>query len=42
MRCADWIVDLGPGGGDAGGNLVAEGPPAEIAKNPASVTGRFL
>ena len=42
MRCADWIVDLGPGGGDAGGNLVAEGPPAEIAKNPASLTGRFL
>ena len=42
MRCADWIVDLGPGGGDAGGNLVAEGPPAEIARNPASLTGRFL
>ncbi|MBR1587961.1 MAG: excinuclease ABC subunit UvrA [Kiritimatiellae bacterium] len=42
MRCADWIVDLGPGGGDAGGNLVAEGPPSEIAKNPASLTGRFL
>ena len=42
MRCADWIVDLGPGGGDAGGNLVAEGTPAEIAKNPASLTGRFL
>ena len=42
MRCADWIVDLGPGGGDAGGNLVAEGPPSEIAKNPASITGRFL
>ena len=42
MRCADWIVDLGPGGGDAGGNLVAEGTPAEIARNPASLTGRFL
>ncbi len=42
MRCADWIVDLGPGGGDAGGNLVAEGTPADIAKNPASLTGRFL
>ena len=42
MRCADWIVDLGPGGGDAGGNLVAEGPPAEIAKNPSSLTGLFL
>ena len=42
MRCADWIVDLGPGGGDAGGNLVAEGTPADIARNPASLTGRFL
>ena len=42
MRCADWIIDLGPGGGDAGGTLVAEGTPAEIRANPASVTGRFL
>ncbi len=42
MRCADWIVDLGPGGGDAGGNLVAEGPIDAIRDCPASVTGRFL
>ena len=42
MRCADWIIDLGPGGGDAGGTLVAEGTPKEIRTNPASITGRFL
>ena len=42
MRCADWIIDLGPGGGDAGGNLVAEGPPDAIRRCAASVTGRFL
>ena len=42
MRCADWIIDLGPGGGDAGGTLVAEGTPDEIRANPASITGRFL
>ena len=39
---ADWILDLGPGGGDAGGELVAQGPPAAIAASPRSVTGRFL
>ena len=42
MKCADWIVDLGPGGGDAGGNIVATGAPEDIAANPASVTGRYL
>ena len=42
MRCADWIIDLGPGGGDAGGTLVAEGSPETIRANPASLTGRFL
>ena len=42
MRCADWIIDLGPGGGDMGGNLVCEGPPAAIKACAASVTGRFL
>ncbi len=42
MRCADWIIDLGPGGGDAGGTLVAEGTPEEIRANSASITGRFL
>ncbi len=42
MRCADWIIDLGPGGGDSGGNLVCEGPPATIKACKESVTGRFL
>jgi len=39
---ADWVIDLGPGGGDAGGELVAEGPPEAIAVCERSVTGRFL
>ena len=42
MRCADWIIDLGPGGGDAGGTLVCEGPVSAIRACPQSVTGRFL
>jgi excinuclease ABC subunit A len=42
LAASDWIVDLGPGGGDSGGRLVAEGPPEEIRRIPASVTGRFL
>jgi len=39
---ADWVIDLGPGGGDAGGELVAEGPPDAIIACERSVTGRFL
>src|SRR5262245_33834128 len=42
MKAADWIIDLGPEGGDAGGHLVAVGTPEEVAENPASLTGRFL
>ena len=42
MKCADWIIDLGPGGGDAGGNLVCEGPISAVRDCPQSVTGRFL
>lgn len=42
MRAADWIVDLGPGAGEMGGRIVAEGTPNEIMKNPASVTGPYL
>ena len=42
MACADWIVDLGPGGGDKGGRLVCEGPVPTIRACPESVTGRFL
>jgi len=42
IKTADWVVDLGPEGGDGGGVIVAEGTPAEIAANPASHTGQFL
>jgi len=42
IKCADWIVDLGPEGGDKGGEIVAEGTPAEIAKNKNSYTGKYL
>jgi excinuclease ABC subunit A len=42
IKSADWIVDLGPEGGDAGGRVVAEGTPEVIAKTPDSHTGRFL
>jgi excinuclease ABC subunit A len=42
IRHADWVIDLGPTGGPDGGKLLAEGRPEEIAKNPASPTGRFL
>jgi excinuclease ABC subunit A len=42
IRCSDWVIDLGPDGGDAGGRLVAEGPPDAIAASEASHTGRFL
>jgi len=39
---ADWVIDLGPGGGDAGGEIIAEGTPEEIAQNPKSLTGKYL
>ena len=39
---ADYVIDMGPGGGKEGGRIVAAGTPAEIARNPQSVTGRFL
>jgi excinuclease ABC subunit A len=43
MAEADWIIDLGPEGGDGGGSIVAEGPPAEIVKKAArSHTARIL
>jgi len=42
IRRADFVVDLGPGAGNSGGHLVALGPPAEIAANPSSLTGRYL
>jgi len=42
IKSADWIIDLGPEGGEAGGRIVAEGPPEAVAANPASYTGQFL
>jgi excinuclease ABC subunit A len=39
---ADWVIDLGPEGGDGGGRIVAEGTPEQVAGNRGSHTGRFL
>ena len=39
---ADWIIDMGPGGGESGGHIVATGTPEQIAANPNSITGRYL
>ncbi len=42
MRTADWLVDMGPGAGEHGGEVVAEGTAAQVMKNPRSLTGQFL
>jgi excinuclease ABC subunit A len=42
IKTADWIVDLGPEGGDGGGHIIAQGSPKDIAANPESVTGIYL
>ncbi len=42
IRSADYVIDMGPGGGEAGGRIVATGSPAEIAENKNSITGRYL
>ncbi len=42
IKTADWVIDLGPEGGDGGGEIVAAGPPGEIAKEKRSYTGRYL
>ena len=42
IRAADWLIDVGPGAGDRGGTIVAEGTPAEVAANPDSITGGYL
>ncbi len=42
IKTADWVIDLGPEGGDGGGEIVAAGPPAEIVKESRSHTGRYL
>ena len=42
IKTADWILDLGPEGGVRGGEVVAEGTPEQVARNPRSFTGRYL
>jgi excinuclease ABC subunit A len=42
IKCADWLIDLGPEGGDAGGELIAQGTPEEICAHPESETGKVL
>jgi excinuclease ABC subunit A len=42
IKCADWIIDMGPEGGDKGGTVVASGTPEQVAEVPASHTGRYL
>lgn len=42
IKCSDWVVDLGPEGGEAGGNIVFEGTPRELAECKDSYTGMFL
>ena len=42
IKCADYIVDMGPEGGNAGGRIIAEGTPEEVARVKKSYTGQFL
>ena len=42
IKCADWIIDLGPEGGEGGGTIVDEGTPEKIIQNPRSFTGQYL
>ena len=42
IKSADWVIDLGPDGGDKGGEIVAQGTPREVAKSPKSYTGQYL
>ena len=42
IKCADWIIDMGPEGGSRGGEVVAIGTPEQVANNPKSFTGGFL
>jgi excinuclease ABC subunit A len=42
IKSADWVIDLGPEGGSAGGDLVVAGTPEEVARTPTSHTGRYL
>jgi excinuclease ABC subunit A len=42
IKCADYLIDLGPDGGDRGGNLVVAGTPEEVAQCQESITGQYL
>ena len=42
IKTADYIVDMGPEGGDRGGTVIAKGTPEEVAENPVSYTGQYL
>ena len=42
IKTADWLLDLGPEGGDGGGRVIAEGTPEDVAEVPGSFTGQFL
>ena len=42
IKCADWIIDMGPEGGDGGGTVIAEGTPEDVAQVEESHTGRFI
>ncbi len=42
IKRADWIIDLGPEGGDGGGEIIATGTPEDVAQNPRSYTGKYL
>jgi excinuclease ABC subunit A len=42
IKNCDWVIDLGPEGGERGGEIIAQGTPAEIAQNPHSYTGKYL
>jgi excinuclease ABC subunit A len=42
IKNADWVIDMGPEGGNAGGQIIAEGTPEQVAKTKSSYTGQFL
>ena len=42
IKCADWLIDLGPDGGDRGGSLVFAGTPEDMVKCKQSITGKYL
>ena len=42
VKCADWVIDIGPVGGEAGGQIVAQGTPETVAVCPESITGQML